>query len=144
MGVSTFNAFGIPLLNRIILLSSGLSVTWSHHSLIRRRFINTLFSLIFTIFIGGYFTYLQWYEYSESRYTIRDRSYGSIFFIATGFHGIHVVIGSVFLSVSLVRLWAGRFSSSHHFGFEAACWYWHFVDVVWLYLYLIIYWWGNN
>ena len=144
LGVFTFNAFGVPLLNRIILLTSGLSVTWSHHSLIRRGYLGALLSLMFTIIIGVYFRCLQWYEYLEARYTIRDRSYGSIFYIATGFHGIHVGIGTVFLSVSLVRLRLGRFSSSHHFGFEAACWYWHFVDVVWLYLYLIIYWWGNN
>jgi cytochrome c oxidase subunit 3 len=96
-----------------------------------------------TILLGGYFTALQGFEYWEASFTIRDRVYGSTFFIATGFHGLHVLVGTVFLAVSYSRLLIGHFSSSHHFGLEAAAWYWHFVDVVWLFLFITVYIWGG-
>nr|YP_009738172.1 cytochrome c oxidase subunit III [Hippodamia variegata]QIB71479.1 cytochrome c oxidase subunit III [Hippodamia variegata] len=142
-GINTFNPMEIPLLNTIILLSSGLSITWSHHSIMENNFNQALQSLIITIILGLYFTILQGIEYLEAPFTIADSAYGSTFFMATGFHGLHVIIGSSFLLVCLIRLNNNHFSTYHHFGFEAAAWYWHFVDVVWLFLYLSIYWWGG-
>jgi cytochrome c oxidase subunit 3 len=98
-------------------------------------------ALIITIILGVYFTILQAYEYLEASFSIADSIYGSTFFVATGFHGLHVLIGSRFLIVCLARLLFNQFSLTHHFGFEAAAWYWHFVDVVWLFLYINVYWW---
>lgn len=138
-----FNPFQIPLLNTIILISSGFTVTWAHHSLIENNFSQTTQSLFLTILLGIYFSILQAYEYIEAPFSIADRIYGSTFFIATGFHGIHVIIGTTFLLICLIRHINNHFSINHHFGFEAAAWYWHFVDVVWLFLYISIYWWGN-
>lgn len=142
-GVIAFNPFQIPLLNTIILLSSGVTITWSHHSLIENNIKASKTRLIMTVILGAYFSLLQWVEYIEARFSIADSSYGSTFFLATGFHGLHVIIGSTFLLITLIRLGKNLISSSHHFGFEAAAWYWHFVDVVWLFLYLNLYWWGS-
>jgi cytochrome c oxidase subunit 3 len=139
-GIITFNPIEIPLLNTIILLSSGISITWSHHRIIRKNHKQATISLIITIRLGLIFTIFQAYEYIEAPFTIRDSVYGSCFFIATGFHGIHVIIGTIFLIVCLIRIINFHFSSNHHIGFEAAAWYWHFVDVVWLFLYITIYW----
>lgn len=143
-GVLTFNPFEVPLLNTIVLLSSGVTVTWCHHSIIEGNHKNSIISLILTVSLGLYFTALQGLEYFEASFRIADRVYGRTFFIATGFHGLHVIVGTLFLSVCLIRLFKGHFSAGHHFGFEAAAWYWHFVDVVWLFLYIRIYWWGGN
>nr|AMP43695.1 cytochrome c oxidase subunit III [Chrysops silvifacies] len=143
MGITTFNPFHIPLLNTAILLSSGVTVTWAHHSLMESNHSQTTQGLFFTILLGFYFTLLQGYEYIEAPFTIADAIYGSTFFMATGFHGIHVIIGSSFLLICLIRHLNNHFSNNHHFGFEAAAWYWHFVDVVWLFLYISIYWWGG-
>lgn len=142
-GIEPFNPFIIPLLNTVILLSSGVTVTWAHHSLIENNFTQTTQGLFFTVVLGIYFSILQAYEYIESPFTIADSIYGSSFFIATGFHGLHVLIGTTFLLVCLIRHLNFHFSANHHFGFEAAAWYWHFVDVVWLFLYIFIYWWGS-
>lgn len=142
-GVTPFNPFQVPLLNTIILLASGVTVTWAHHSLIENNHSQAVIGLAGTVALGAYFTGLQALEYWEAPFTISDSAYGSTFFMATGFHGIHVLIGTTFLAVCLIRLIKGHFSISHHFGFEAAAWYWHFVDVVWLFLYMSIYWWGN-
>jgi len=142
-GIKVFNPFQVPLLNTIILISSGISVTWAHHSLIVGNFTQTTQGLIITVILGIYFTILQGLEYFEARFTFADRIYGSTFFIATGFHGLHVIIGTIFLIVILNRHINYEFRNTHHFGFEAAAWYWHFVDVVWLFLYIIIYWWGS-
>ncbi len=142
-GIEVFNPFRVPLLNTIILLSSGVRVTWSHHSLIENNHSQVFISLLLTIILGAYFTLIQAIEYSEARFTIADSSYGSTFFVATGFHGLHVIVGSLFLSISLIRIYLGLFRKNHHFGFEAAAWYWHFVDVVWLFLFVRIYWWGG-
>lgn len=142
-GINPFNPFQIPLLNTIILLTSGISVTWAHHRLIENNHSQAKNSLLITIALGIYFTILQAYEYIEARFSIADSVYGSTFFMATGFHGIHVLIGTTFLLICLLRHNNFHFSSSHHFGFEAAAWYWHFVDVVWLFLYISIYWWGG-
>lgn len=141
--ITPFNPFQIPLLNTIILIRSGITITWSHHALIENNFSQCKQSLFFTIILGIYFTILQGYEYIEAPFTISDRIYGSTFFIATGFHGLHVIIGTLFLFICYIRHLKNHFSNNHHFGFEAAAWYWHFVDVVWLFLYISIYWWGN-
>lgn len=143
IGILPFNPFHIPLLNTSILLASGVTVTWAHHSLIEKNHSQALQSLFFTVILGIYFSILQAYEYIESPFTIADNIYGSTFFIATGFHGLHVLIGTSFLLICLIRHINNHFSNKHHFGFEAAAWYWHFVDVVWLFLYISIYWWGR-
>nr|YP_009443839.1 cytochrome c oxidase subunit III [Dorypteryx domestica]ATU07047.1 cytochrome c oxidase subunit III [Dorypteryx domestica] len=141
-GIIPFNPIQIPLLNTIILISSGISVTWSHHALMKKNLTQALISLYITVILGVYFTFLQALEYNESPFTIADSIYGSCFFMATGFHGIHVLIGTTFLLMMIIRMSKNHFSNDHHFGFEAAAWYWHFVDVVWLFLYVSIYWWG--
>nr|YP_008815288.1 cytochrome c oxidase subunit III [Oncocephalus breviscutum]AGO28005.1 cytochrome c oxidase subunit III [Oncocephalus breviscutum] len=142
-GILTFNPMQIPLLNTMILLSSGITMTWAHHSIMESNHKQGTQALFMTVILGIYFTILQAYEYYESSFTISDSAYGSCFFMATGFHGIHVIIGTTFLSVCLMRHMLHHFSSKHHFGLEAAAWYWHFVDVVWLFLYISIYWWGS-
>nr|AIY61664.1 cytochrome c oxidase subunit 3 [Glyptotermes sp. A TB-2014] len=142
-GISPFNPLQIPLLNTAILLASGVTVTWAHHGLLENNYTQGLQGLFFTVLLGIYFTILQAYEYVEASFTIADSSYGSTFFVATGFHGLHVIIGTTFLLMCLLRQLSKHFSSNHHFGFEAAAWYWHFVDVVWLFLYISIYWWGS-
>lgn len=143
IGVYPFNAFQIPLLNTIILLRSGVTITWSHHSIMENNFSESKNRLLTTIILGLYFTSLQALEYWEANFSISDSVYGSTFFIATGFHGLHVIIGTTFLLVCYIRIVGAHFSIHHHFGFEAAAWYWHFVDVVWLFLYINIYWWGS-
>ena len=142
-GIQVFNPFQVPLLNTIILISSGIRVTWAHHALIEGNYTQTSQGLALTVILGIYFTMLQGLEYYEARFTFADSIYGSTFFIATGFHGLHVVVGTIFLIVTWFRHLKGEFRASHHFGFEAAAWYWHFVDVVWLFLYMVIYWWGR-
>uniref|UniRef100_A0A4D5R941 Cytochrome c oxidase subunit 3 n=1 Tax=Scolopendra viridis TaxID=118503 RepID=A0A4D5R941_SCOVI len=142
-GIYPFNPFQIPLLNTAILLSSGVSITWAHHALMEADYIQAKQALMMTILLGIYFTILQAYEYMEAMFTISDSSFGSTFFMATGFHGMHVIVGSTFLMMCLYRMMFYHFSSKHHFGFEAAAWYWHFVDVVWLFLFTTIYWWGG-
>nr|YP_010446990.1 cytochrome c oxidase subunit III [Loxocera planivena]UTM10355.1 cytochrome c oxidase subunit III [Loxocera planivena] len=143
MGIISFNPFQIPLLNTAILLASGVTITWAHHSIMENNFSQTTQGLFFTILLGIYFSMLQAYEYIEAPFTIADAIYGSTFYIATGFHGLHVLIGTSFLIVCLMRHLNNHFSKNHHFGFEAAAWYWHFVDIVWLFLYVSIYWWGE-
>nr|YP_010586113.1 cytochrome c oxidase subunit III [Chimarra paramonorum]UZZ43849.1 cytochrome c oxidase subunit III [Chimarra paramonorum] len=141
--IHPFNPFHIPLLNTIILISSGISVTWTHHSLLNNNHSQAVNSLLLTVILGVYFTALQGYEYHSASFSMSDSVYGSIFFLATGFHGLHVLIGTIFLTVCLIRIINNHLSSYHHFGFEAAAWYWHFVDVVWLFLFISIYWWSN-
>nr|YP_009988590.1 cytochrome c oxidase subunit III [Pharyngocirrus uchidai]QNM39901.1 cytochrome c oxidase subunit III [Pharyngocirrus uchidai] len=141
-GIDIINPFSVPLLNTAVLLASGVTVTWAHHSLMEGTRKETMQALALTVLLGGYFSFLQGLEYMEAPFTIADSVYGSTFFVATGFHGLHVLIGSSFLLVCLLRTAMFQFSDSHHFGFEAAAWYWHFVDVVWIFLYLCVYWWG--
>nr|AYN50440.1 cytochrome c oxidase subunit 3 [Dichotrachelus manueli] len=141
--IQTFNPLEIPLLNTLILLTSGLTVTWAHHSIMENNYKQSIKSLTLTVTLGFYFTLLQAYEYMEAPFTTTDSVYGSTFYMTTGLHGLHVIIGSSFLLVCLMRLILNQFSSIHHFGLEAAAWYWHFVDVVWLFLYMLIYWWGS-
>lgn len=141
-GLLTFHPFNIPLLNTIILISSGLTITWSHHRILNKNLNESKYSLLITILLGIYFRIIQLIEYTESSFSISDSIYGSTFFLATGFHGLHVLIGRTFLIICLIRINLLHFSSFHHFGFEAAAWYWHFVDIVWLFLYISVYWWG--
>jgi len=143
MGINPFNAIQIPLLNTIILLSSGFTVTWAHHALIENNIKVVNSRLLITVILGIYFSSLQAMEYIEAPFSIADSVYGASFFMATGFHGIHVLIGTIFLLICLIRRTKSHFSKGHHFGFEAAAWYWHFVDVVWLFLYINLYWWGT-
>ena len=142
-GIHPLNPLEVPLLNTSVLLASGVSITWAHHSLIEGNCNHFLQALFITIALGVYFTLLQASEYYEAPFTISDGVYGSNFFVATGFHGLHVIIGSTFLIVCFFHQLKFHFTSSHHFGFEAAAWYWHFVDVVWLFLYVSIYWWSS-
>ena len=142
-GIHPFNPWDVPLLNTIILLSSGATVTWAHHAILIGVKKEAVISLVLTVILALIFTGLQAYEYNEASFNISDSVYGSTFFMATGFHGLHVIIGTIFLTVCLVRLIKNHFTKTHHFGFEAAAWYWHFVDVVWLFLFVSIYWWGT-
>lgn len=142
-GISTLSVYGVPLLNTVILLSSGVTVTWAHHSLIENNFTSTLIALSFTVLLGVYFLFMQYSEYIETSFSMADGVYGSTFFMATGFHGMHVLVGTTFLFYVLLNLLQSKLLYNHHFSFEAAAWYWHFVDVVWLILFLCIYWWGS-
>jgi heme/copper-type cytochrome/quinol oxidase subunit 3 len=141
VGLDVLDTFSVPLLNTVILLSSRVTVTWCHHSVVVGYFYESVLGLLFTLILGVLFTLLQVLEYFETSYTISYRNYGSIFFIATGFHGFHVLVGSLFLLVGFVRLILGQLSTTQHIGLECAIWYWHFVDVVWVFLYFIVYWW---
>ena len=124
-------------------MCSGATVTWAHHAILTGIRYEAIYGLILTVFLAILFTILQGYEYKEASFDISDGIYGSSFFMATGFHGFHVLIGTTFLIVCLYRLIKYHFTKKHHFGFEAAAWYWHFVDVVWLFLFVSIYWWGT-
>jgi len=143
IGIYSFNPFQVPLLNTIILLSSGVRITWCHQIILNENWEGAKFSLIITWILGVYFLFLQGFEYYISSFRIRDSVFGSTFFIATGFHGFHVIVGTLFLFVIWLRFVKNHFSRRHHFGFEAAAWYWHFVDVVWLFLFSVVYWWGT-
>ena len=141
-GVETMHAMGIPLLNTIILLSSGATLTWAHHGLRQNNRKKLIYGLIITLALGWTFTAFQAYEYHHAKFAFTEGIYSSTFFMATGFHGFHVIVGSLFLLVCLIRSIKGHFTPDHHVGFEAAAWYWHFVDVVWIFLFTVVYWWG--
>ncbi len=141
-GVQTFDPWDLPFLNTLILLMSGVTVTWAHHELREGSRKRTLQGLALTILLGLTFTGVQAYEYVHAAFGFQDGIYPTTFYMATGFHGFHVIIGTIFLIVCFVRTYKGHFKPDHHFGFEAAAWYWHFVDVVWLFLFTFIYWWG--
>jgi cytochrome c oxidase subunit 3 len=138
----TFDPWGLPLVNTLILLTSGATVTWAHHSLLENNRSGLIWGLVLTVILGLLFTTLQAVEYAHAGFNFAGHIYGSTFFMATGFHGAHVIIGTLFLIVCLFRALAGHFTPKQHFGFEAAAWYWHFVDVVWLFLFACIYVWG--
>ena len=142
-GVQTFDPWDLPFLNTLILLMSGVTVTWAHHALREGNRKHLIQGLGLTIFLGICFTCVQAYEYGHAAFGFREGIYSSTFFMATGFHGFHVLVGTIFLIVCFFRARAGHFRPDHHFGFEAAAWYWHFVDVVWLFLFCCIYWWGQ-
>ena len=142
-GIHTFDAFRIPFLNTMILLLSGCTVTWAHHALLVNNRRDLIMGLGITILLGMSFSSLQALEYSEAPFKFAGGGiYPSIFFLATGFHGFHVIVGTCFLIVCWLRARAGGFTPTQHFGLEAAAWYWHFVDVVWLFLFIFIYVWG--
>mgnify|MGYP001164088428 FL=1 len=143
-GIECFSPWEIPLLNTLILLTSGASITIAHNTLITGQKSWTISAMFVTILLAIFFTGFQYVEYIHATFTISDSVYGSCFFMATGFHGFHVFIGTVFLIVCTVRLMSNHFTREHHFGFEAAAWYWHFVDVVWLFLFVVVYWYGGN
>ena len=146
-GVETLDPFHLPLVNTLILLLSGTTVTWSHHALQQGNRKDAKTGLLLTILLGVCFTAIQAYEYNHilheklffSEEATSSGLYGSAFFMATGFHGFHVLIGTIFLTVCMIRMLAGQLTPQKHFGFEAAAWYWHFVDVVWLFLFAFIY-----
>jgi cytochrome c oxidase subunit 3 len=142
VGIETFDPWHLPLLNTLILLTSGTTVTWAHHALLHGDRNGVKWGLICTIVLGVLFTMVQIFEYTHAEFAFSGHIYGATFFMATGFHGAHVLIGTIFLIVCLLRVYAGHFKPNHHFGFEAAAWYWHFVDVVWLFLFAAIYVWG--
>jgi len=141
-GVHTFDPFHIPFLNTLILLLSGTTITWAHHALIENDRKTLVLGLGLTVLLGISFTSLQVVEYSNAPFHFSGGVYPSVFFLATGFHGFHVIVGTCFLIVCWLRAQNGQFTPQRHFGFEAAAWYWHFVDVVWLFLFVCIYWWG--
>lgn len=142
-GIETFDPWHLPFINTVILLTSGTTLTWAHHALQSGDRRGLLAGLILTIVLGVTFTFIQAYEYSHAAFSFAGSIYGSTFYMATGFHGVHVIIGTIFLTVCLGRAYKGHFKPDHHFGFEAAAWYWHFVDVVWLFLFSCIYVWGS-
>ena len=142
-GIHVIDAFSLPLLNTLILLCSGTTITWAHHSLIHGDREGLKKGLWATIILGLLFSCIQAYEYAEAPFPFGTINYTSAFFMATGFHGFHVLVGTIFLIVCLVRTYKGHFTPTQHFGFEAAAWYWHFVDVVWLFLFIIVYVWGG-
>jgi cytochrome c oxidase subunit 3 len=167
-GIVTFDPWHLPLLNTLILLTSGATVTWAHHAILNRDRKGAIQGLIVTVLLGMSFTAVQAYEYTHATFSFGlnhaqlvpltdpvhmvltagvgnlTAIYGTTFFMATGFHGAHVIIGTTFLIVCLARAIAGHFTPARHFGFEAAAWYWHFVDVVWLFLFACIYVWGAS
>jgi cytochrome c oxidase subunit 3 len=138
----TFDPWHLPLLNTLILLTSGTTVTWAHHALLHNDRKGLINGLWLTIILGATFTGVQAYEYLHAAFTYSGHIYGATFFMATGFHGAHVLIGTTFLIVCLIRAYRGHFTPTHHLGFEFCAWYWHFVDVVWLFLFAAIYVWG--
>jgi cytochrome c oxidase subunit 3 len=138
-GILTFDPFGLPFLNTMILLLSGCTVTWAHHALLHNDRKSLIAGLTITVLLGLSFTTFQAIEYGEAPFKFTGGVYPSTFFLATGFHGFHVIVGTIFLFVCLIRSIKGHFTPARHFGFEAAAWYWHFVDVVWLFLFICIY-----
>ncbi|HEY4161672.1 MAG TPA: cytochrome c oxidase subunit 3 [Dongiaceae bacterium] len=142
--ITPLDPLAIPLLNTLILLTSGCTVTWAHHALRENNRNGLIQGLALTVALGIMFTSLQAWEYLHAPFGFKDGIYTSTFFMATGFHGFHVIVGTCFLLVCLVRAIKGHFTPDHHFGFEAAAWYWHFVDVVWLFLFSFVYIWGSG
>jgi cytochrome c oxidase subunit 3 len=142
MGINAINPFELPALNTVILLASGVTVTYAHHSLIQGNRSGTLYGLLFTLILATVFTICQGIEYTVSSFTISDGTYGSCFYFGTGFHGLHVIIGTAFIAVGMWRVLAYHLTDHHHLGLEASILYWHFVDVVWLFLFISIYYWG--
>ena len=140
--IQTIDPFKIPYFNTLLLLLSATSLTWSHGALVDGRMKEAIQGLTITIVLGVLFSLVQLYEFVEAPFAFKDGVYASHFYMLTGFHGAHVLIGTIFLGVCLYRLKQGHFTPENHFGFEAAAWYWHFVDVVWLFLFVFLYWWG--
>jgi heme/copper-type cytochrome/quinol oxidase subunit 3 len=142
-GIVPFDPLSTPLVNTLILLLSGATITYTHHALVTGNVLKTFIGFIETLIYAIAFTSLQCEEYIHAPFSISDGIYGSVFYLITGLHGFHVIIGTLFISVCFLRFLKGHFSREHHLGFEFAAWYWHFVDVVWLFVYIMIYWWGG-
>ena len=142
-GIETRNPWLIPLLNTALLLTSGASLTWSHSALLGGYRIEVITSLVFTLIFATFFTLFQVYEYLNAPFSLTDGVYGSTFYMLTGLHGFHVLVGTFFLIVSLYRIRRHHYTTSSHVGFECAAWYWHFVDVVWIFLFIAVYVWGD-
>ncbi len=143
-GIEVINPWAIPLLNTALLLTSGAALTWSHSALIGGYRLEAISGLILTVALASIFTAFQGYEYVNAPFHISDGVYGSTFYMLTGLHGFHVIVGTIFLSVALYRLVVSHYTKHNHIGYEAAAWYWHFVDVVWIFLFLAIYVWGSG
>ena len=141
--IKTFDPWDIPLINTLILLLSGTTVTWAHQALEEGDKKSFVQGLALTVFLGFCFSLLQVYEYQHAKFNFSGNIYGSVFYMATGFHGFHVIIGTIFLAVCWWRAKNDKYKKDEFFGFEAAAWYWHFVDVVWLFLFASIYIWGS-
>ncbi len=141
-GIVTFDAWDLPFMNTLVLLLSGTTVTWAHHALLHGDRDGLINGLWCTVILGVCFTILQGVEYSHAAFALGDGIYSTTFYLATGFHGLHVIIGTSFLAVCLVRAYKNQLTPEGHLGFEFAAWYWHFVDVVWLFLFVCVYWWG--
>ena len=141
--VEKIDTFHLPLFMTLLLLLSGCTVTWAHHAILEGDNKGAVKGLLYSVILGVIFTIVQFYEYAHAGFGFKDGIYSSTFYMATGFHGFHVIVGTIFLSVCLFRAMKGHFTKDDHFGFEAAAWYWHFVDVVWLFLFVSVYWWGN-
>lgn len=133
-------AWGLPAINTLILLTSGVTLTWAHWGMMKNNRSQLKIGLALTILLGVIFLYLQMHEYAEAGFTIKTGIYGATFYMLTGFHGLHVTMGAIMLTIILFRVLKGHFDSHDHFGFEAVAWYWHFVDVVWLFLFIFVYW----
>jgi len=142
-GIEVLDPWHLPLLNTLLLLTSGTTVTWAHHALLNNDREGLKKGLLATIVLGMIFSFVQAYEYAHAPFAFKNSIYGSTFFMATGFHGFHVIVGTIFLIVCLFRAMKGQFTPKQHLGFEFAAWYWHFVDVVWLFLFACIYVWGS-
>ena len=142
-GIVTFDPWGIPALNTLILLTSSLTASHAHHAMLRNDMATVIQRLTITVILGMIFTALQAYEYHHAAFGFTDGIYASNFYLATGFHGFHVIVGTLFLAVCLLRAIKGHLSPKHHLGLEFACWYWHFVDAVWIFLFIWVYWWGG-
>lgn len=142
-GIEVLNPWHLPLANTVILLSSGVCTIWAHRALLGGFRTQAATGLFIACLYGLLFSWLQFLEYGLATFAINDSVYGSIFYMATGFHGIHVIIGTIMLSIAYYRIAMNHFSRTRHLGFEVAAWYWHFVDVVWLFLYIFIYCWGS-
>lgn len=143
VGITPINPWLIPLLNTFILLTSGVTLTWSHHVMKAGTSLESKKALGLTLLLAVIFTLLQYFEYKHASFSIADSVYGSCFFLITGFHGSHVIIGTLFLAVCLGRLYKAHFTRQQHTGFLSAIWYWHFVDVIWIFVFCFIYWWGS-
>ena len=142
-GIEAINPFELPLLNTALLLSSGVTVTYAHHSVIQGNRSGALNGLLWTVVLALLFTMFQGVEYVDSPFTLSDGTYGSCFYFSTGFHGFHVIIGTAFLTVGLWRVLAYHSTENHHLGLESGILYWHFVDIVWLLLFVSVYYWGS-